>query len=57
MLQASGGLDFPVEAIHAHCETELGVEHLERHRPLVPQIRCEEHAVAMPPRPSSRSSR
>ena len=42
MLQPGGELDLALEALGAERAREIGVQHLERDRPVVPQILGEE---------------
>ena len=43
MLEPGGGLDLALEALRAERRAELGVEHLERDGPLVPDVAREVH--------------
>ena len=38
MVQSSGGLDLALEALGAEHGAELGMKHLEGHRPIVLQV-------------------
>jgi hypothetical protein len=38
VLEPGGELDLALEAVVAEADGELGMEHLERHRPVVPQV-------------------
>ena len=42
MLQSGGELDLPLEPLGAQRHSQLGVEHLERDRPVVPEVLGEE---------------
>ena len=49
MLESCGELDLAKEALGSQARRQLGMEHLERHRPLVPEVLGEEdggHAAA-----------
>ncbi|MGH8570392.1 MAG: hypothetical protein ACREXU_20910 [Gammaproteobacteria bacterium] len=41
MLQAGGKADLALESVGAERRGKLGMEHLERHRPVVPQVASE----------------
>jgi hypothetical protein len=38
VLEARGALDLTLESLGAETGRELGMEHLERHRPVVPEV-------------------
>src|SRR6185503_3744533 len=43
MLQPGGELDLALEPFGAHRRSRAGVEHLERHQPMVPEIACQKY--------------
>ena len=54
-MELSGDLDLAQEAAGPHSVRELGMEYFDGHSPTVTHVPAR-YTVAIPPRPSSRSS-